>query len=146
VERAKGRLTVHEVVKRDDGSFALFVNRKLHAETRSAMTNERIKLDPLVNQLVRFKLHELAETKNGVIRAFDEQGCPEHLPGQAHALNIGSVDSAERPELKTLEDRAALVEVWWLSPGPFRAADRFPLGNSANPPFGFPRSDTNRNH
>ena len=38
------------------------------------MTNERIKLDPLVNQLVRFKLHELAETKDGVIRAFDEQG------------------------------------------------------------------------
>jgi hypothetical protein len=74
VERAKGRLTVHEVVKRDDGSFALFVNRKLHAATRSAMTNDRIKLDPLVNQLVRFKLHELAETKDGVIRAFDEQG------------------------------------------------------------------------
>ena len=49
-------------------------------------------------------------------------------------------------ELKTLEDRGALVEVWWLSPGPFRAAGRFPLGNSANPPFGFPRSDTNRNH
>jgi len=38
------------------------------------MTNERIKLDPLVNRLVRFKLHELAETKEAVIRAFDEQG------------------------------------------------------------------------
>jgi hypothetical protein len=38
------------------------------------MTNERIKLDPLVNKLVRFKLHELAETKEGVIRAFDESG------------------------------------------------------------------------
>ncbi len=48
--------------------------------------------------------------------------------------------------LKPLEDRTALVEVWWLSPGPFRAADRFPLGNSVTPPFGFPRSDTNRNH
>jgi hypothetical protein len=34
---------------------------------------------------------------------------------------------AERPKLKTLEDRDALVEVWWLSPAPFRAADRFPL-------------------
>lgn len=36
--------------------------------------NERIRLDPLVNKLVRFKLHELAETKEGVIRAFDEHG------------------------------------------------------------------------
>lgn len=34
------------------------------------MTNERIKLDALVNQLVRFKLHELEETKDGVIRGF----------------------------------------------------------------------------
>jgi hypothetical protein len=38
------------------------------------MTNEGIKLDPLVNQLVRFKLHELDETKEGIIRAFDEHG------------------------------------------------------------------------
>jgi len=70
--------------------------------------------------------------------------------------NIGKLDSYVRgsasarlvinAKLKILEDRAALVEVWWLSPGPFRAADRFPLGNSANLPFGFPRSDTNRNH
>ena len=57
----------------------------------------------------------------------------------------GAELGAECPRLKTLEDRTALVEVWWLSPGPFRAADRFSLGNSANPPFGFPRFDTNRN-
>ncbi len=38
------------------------------------MTIERIKLDPLVNRLVRFKLHELADTKDAVIRTFDEQG------------------------------------------------------------------------
>jgi len=38
------------------------------------MTIERIRLDPLVNRLVRFELHELAETKDAVIRAFDEQG------------------------------------------------------------------------
>lgn len=38
------------------------------------MTHEKIKLDPLVNQLVRFKLHELTETKEGVIRAFDQHG------------------------------------------------------------------------
>ena len=36
--------------------------------------NERIRLDPLVNKLVRFKLHELSEMKEGIIRAFDEQG------------------------------------------------------------------------
>ena len=47
-------------------------------------------------------------------------------------------------ELKPLEDRAAFVEVWWLSPGLFRAADRFSLGNIATPPFGFPRSDIHR--
>lgn len=38
------------------------------------MTYESIKLDPLVNRLVRFKLHELVETKEGVIRAFDKEG------------------------------------------------------------------------
>jgi hypothetical protein len=36
--------------------------------------NERIRLDPLVNKLVRFKLHELAEMKEGIIRTFDRQG------------------------------------------------------------------------
>lgn len=36
--------------------------------------NERIRLDPLVNKLVRFKLHELSEMKEGTIRAFDGQG------------------------------------------------------------------------
>ena len=29
---------------------------------------------PSVNKLVQFKLHELAETKEGIIRAFDEHG------------------------------------------------------------------------
>jgi len=33
-----------------------------------------IKLDPLVNQLVRFKLHEIEEMKEGIIRAFDNEG------------------------------------------------------------------------
>lgn len=36
--------------------------------------NERIRLDPLVNKLVRFKLHEVAEMKEGIILAFDAQG------------------------------------------------------------------------
>lgn len=35
---------------------------------------EKIKLDPLVNQLVRFKLHELTEMKDSIIRSFDEHG------------------------------------------------------------------------
>jgi hypothetical protein len=34
----------------------------------------KTKLDPLVNRLVRFKLHELADTKDAVIRTFDKQG------------------------------------------------------------------------
>lgn len=38
------------------------------------MTNQRVKLDPLVNQLVRFKLHEIAGLKEGTIRSFDEYG------------------------------------------------------------------------
>lgn len=38
------------------------------------MTNQRVKLDPLVNQLARFKLHETAELKEGTIRSFDEHG------------------------------------------------------------------------
>jgi len=38
------------------------------------MEHERIKLDPLINKLVRFKLHELTEMKEGIIRAFDEHG------------------------------------------------------------------------
>lgn len=50
------------------------------------MTNERIKLDPLVNQLVRFKLHELEETKDGVIRGFGLD-----LPHGLLALTLGSV-------------------------------------------------------
>ena len=51
-----------------------------------------------------------------------------------------------RMRVLSLGDRAALVAVWWLSPGPFRAADPLPLGKSANPPFGLPRSDTDRSH
>ena len=35
---------------------------------------ERIKLDPLVNKLVWFTLHELAENKDAVIRAVDMDG------------------------------------------------------------------------
>lgn len=36
--------------------------------------NERIKLDPLINKLVRFKLRELLDTREGTIRAFDGEG------------------------------------------------------------------------
>jgi hypothetical protein len=38
------------------------------------MTYERIKLGPLVNKLVRFKLYELEDMKEGIIRAYDEAG------------------------------------------------------------------------
>lgn len=38
------------------------------------MPGERIKLSTHLNELVRFKLHELNEMKEGVIRAIDKQG------------------------------------------------------------------------
>lgn len=38
------------------------------------VTGERIKLSTHVNELVRFKLHELTEIKEGVIRAIDRHG------------------------------------------------------------------------
>jgi len=51
----------------------------LHSEL--PMTNnsdfvpgQRIKLSTHINELVRFKLHEIAEMKEGVIRAFDQHG------------------------------------------------------------------------
>ena len=36
--------------------------------------NETIRLDPLINRLVRFKLHEAAEMKEGIVRAYDRDG------------------------------------------------------------------------
>ena len=38
------------------------------------LTGERIKLSTHINELVRFKLHELPETREGVIRAIDRHG------------------------------------------------------------------------
>jgi hypothetical protein len=35
---------------------------------------ERIKLSTHINELVRFKLHEIADMKEGVIRAIDQHG------------------------------------------------------------------------
>lgn len=35
---------------------------------------QRIKLSTHMNELVRFKLHELADMKEGIIRAIDQQG------------------------------------------------------------------------
>ena len=35
---------------------------------------QRIKLSTHLNELVRFKLHELADMKEGVIRVIDQQG------------------------------------------------------------------------
>jgi hypothetical protein len=35
---------------------------------------ERITLSTLINELVRFKLHELTDMKEGVIRAIDQEG------------------------------------------------------------------------
>jgi hypothetical protein len=35
---------------------------------------QKIKLSTHINELVRFKLHELADMKEGVIRAIDQHG------------------------------------------------------------------------
>jgi len=39
------------------------------------LPGQRIKLSTHLNELVRFKLHELADMKEGVIRAIDQHGC-----------------------------------------------------------------------
>jgi hypothetical protein len=67
------------------------------------MTNERIKLDPLLNRLVRFKLHELAETKDAVIRAFDEQGYWIEGGSLAHYLKNTSPASDVASEFQFIE-------------------------------------------
>lgn len=41
---------------------------------RKRELDNRIKLDPLINELVRFKLHESAELFEATILAFDETG------------------------------------------------------------------------
>ena len=38
------------------------------------MPSEKVKLSTLTNECVRFKLHEIAELKEGVIRAIDRHG------------------------------------------------------------------------
>jgi hypothetical protein len=38
------------------------------------LTGQRIRLSTHMNELVRFKLHELADMKEGVIRAIDQHG------------------------------------------------------------------------
>ena len=55
--------------------------RKIPITLKTRMTNipdlvpgQRIKLSTHINELVRFKLHELADIKEGVIRAIDQHG------------------------------------------------------------------------
>jgi hypothetical protein len=42
--------------------------------TPELVPGQRIKLSSHLNELVRFKLHELPDMKEGVIRAIDQQG------------------------------------------------------------------------
>jgi hypothetical protein len=56
---------------------------------------ERVRLDPLVNKLVRFKLHELSEMKEGIIRAFDRQGY--WIEGGSLAEYLGDTSSGADP-------------------------------------------------
>ncbi len=43
-------------------------------ENPNLVPGQRIKLSTRINELVRFKLHELADMKEGVIRAIDQHG------------------------------------------------------------------------
>jgi hypothetical protein len=67
------------------------------------MTIEKIRLDPLVNRLVRFKLYEIAETKEGVIRAFDESGYWIDGGSLAQYLRISSLCSDASSEVQFIE-------------------------------------------
>ena len=87
-------------------------------------------------QLTHEQLWHVCQRKAG---DYEPYGKHNRLTATRPALILGDCSGCSPPELKPLEDRAALVEVWWLSPGPSRASDQFPLGNRANPPFGFPR-------
>lgn len=74
------------------------------------MTDARIKLDPLVNQLVRFKLHELAETKEGTIRAFDEHRYRIEGGSLAEYLQTTSPASDTASEVQFIEYK----RIHWL--------------------------------
>jgi len=43
-------------------------------EKPDLLPGQRIRLSTHINELVRFKLHELTEMKEGIIRAIDQQG------------------------------------------------------------------------
>ena len=45
------------------------------ANNPDLVPGQRIRLSTHINERVRFKLHELTDTKEGVIRAIDQQGC-----------------------------------------------------------------------
>jgi hypothetical protein len=64
---------------------------------------ERIRLDPLINKLVRFKLHELAETKEGTIRALDDLGYWIEGGSLAEYLRCTSPGSDADSEIQFLE-------------------------------------------
>jgi hypothetical protein len=72
--------------------------------------DERIRLDPLMNQLVRFKLHELEQTKEGVIRAFDEQGYWIEGGSLAQYLRSASPCSDSTSEVQFIEFK----RIHWL--------------------------------
>jgi hypothetical protein len=59
----------------DDWIRILGEQRPIPTEnTPSAATGERIRLSTRINELVRFKLHELTEMKEGIIRVIDKSG------------------------------------------------------------------------
>jgi hypothetical protein len=56
------------------GVTSPFHSQSQMTNTPGLVPGQRIKLSAHINERVRFKLHELADMKEGVIRAIDQQG------------------------------------------------------------------------
>jgi len=56
------------------GVKSQFRSKLRMADNSDFVPGQRIRLRTLINERVRFKVHELTDTKEGVIRAIDQQG------------------------------------------------------------------------
>jgi hypothetical protein len=85
---------------------------KAHGNSKYRMTDnpdlvpgQRIKLSTHINELVRFKLHELADTKEGVIRAIDQHGYWVEGGSLAEHLRSTSPGADSHSEVQFIEFR-----------------------------------------
>ncbi len=66
-------------------------------------TGGRIKLSTHINELVRFKLHELTEMKEGVIRVIDQHGYWDEGGSLAEYLRSTSPGTDPESEIQFVE-------------------------------------------